>query len=281
MSGTIGSILGRADAAASLLFGGGTLTLGGVPFTDWAIPEKMPWGGQHQLTVHKLPGGRRVIDAMGWDDAPLAWSGLFLGPTATDDARAVATLKDAGDPIPLIWGDFSYTVVIGEFCADYQDNGFRIPYRISCVVQQDDARTPTVSQGSWLDGIKSDVNEALGFDVFAAGSQALGMAQKAVGVAAALSGGSPALVSLQSSVGLVSGGVTLGSAALATASKLATGASSVLTSISTAADKVLAGGVSSASDLTAATGAAGAGAQATAAGGYVGRAGVNLADGRA
>ena len=56
-----------------------TVTLGGFAFQDFEVPERIPAGGEQMLAIHKLVGGRRVIDAMGRDDAALEWSGYFLG----------------------------------------------------------------------------------------------------------------------------------------------------------------------------------------------------------
>ena len=51
----------------------GTLLLGPVLFRDFELPGQITWGGKQRLAVHHLPGGRRVIDAMGRDDAAIVW----------------------------------------------------------------------------------------------------------------------------------------------------------------------------------------------------------------
>jgi hypothetical protein len=54
-----------------------TLTLGDFTFARYEIPERIPFGGDQQLNVHKLVGGVRVIDALGADPMPIEWSGFF------------------------------------------------------------------------------------------------------------------------------------------------------------------------------------------------------------
>ncbi|WP_457817503.1 hypothetical protein, partial [Staphylococcus aureus] len=75
------------------------------------IPEKIPFGGEQHLVTHKLVGGKRNVQSMGADPAPITWSGLFRGATARDRARYVNTLNDAGKALDLIWDEFFYRVV--------------------------------------------------------------------------------------------------------------------------------------------------------------------------
>lgn len=109
------------------------LVLGGIVFTDYAIPEQVSQGGEHNLVVHKLIGGNRVVDAMGPDDADISWSGRFQGPSATPQAMALDQLRRAGSQLPLMVDSQAYTVVIKKFEFDYQ-RSYQILYRITCVV---------------------------------------------------------------------------------------------------------------------------------------------------
>jgi hypothetical protein len=56
-----------------------TVTIGGISLSEWEIPERINFGGKQQVTVHKLIGGNRVIDAMGPDPDDVRWSGRFRG----------------------------------------------------------------------------------------------------------------------------------------------------------------------------------------------------------
>jgi hypothetical protein len=112
------------------------LALGPFLFDTFEVPHTINWGGAQRLAVHKLPGGERVIDAMGRDDDVISWSGTFLGPNSMERARVVDGLRIAGDALPLTWGGQSYLVFISEFKVEYQHFAC-LPYRISCTVLVD------------------------------------------------------------------------------------------------------------------------------------------------
>ena len=126
----ITSVLG----ALSTLATGGSVSLGTVTFVGFEVPPKINFGGTTVLVVHKFPGGARVIDSMGDDPVTPDWMGTFTGPFAAVRARQVNAMRLAAQPVPLSFGPFSAQVVIKRFSADYQRNGFWIPYRISCEV---------------------------------------------------------------------------------------------------------------------------------------------------
>ena len=112
------------------------LTLGDIQFARYEIPERLSFGGSQTLVIHKLVGGKRVIDAMGRDDAPLAWSGLFQGETALARARYLDGMRVSGQKLYLTWDEFRYEVLIASFRADYE-RFYQIPYQISCEVVED------------------------------------------------------------------------------------------------------------------------------------------------
>lgn len=120
-----------------------TLSLGDMTFGAFEVPEVIPWGGDQALTVHELVGGTRVVDAMGRKDAPIEWSGIFMGSTAVDRAQYLNTQRILGQQLTLTWSSLNFLVVIQSFTANYEFE-YRIPYRISCIVVQDNA-TPTVA----------------------------------------------------------------------------------------------------------------------------------------
>ena len=119
-----------------------TLTLGAVAFADFEIPDSLPFGGEQMLTVHKLMGGVRQVDAMGRDDEPLSWSGIFLGENALDRARSLDALRIGGQPQALAWSELSYSVLIKRFVADFRKPNY-IPYQITCEVITDTASPPS------------------------------------------------------------------------------------------------------------------------------------------
>jgi hypothetical protein len=115
------------------------LLLGPVAFHDFELPPRIAFGGAQRLAVHDLPGGARVIDAMGADNAPIAWRGVFSGPDAAARARLLDLLREQGLPLPLAWDAFAYLVVIAAFEAIYERPNW-VPYRIACAVLLDEAQ---------------------------------------------------------------------------------------------------------------------------------------------
>lgn len=114
------------------------LVLGPVAFEAFEVPAKIGFGGRQRIVVHTLPGGARVLDAMGRDDAPITWTGVFSGPGAMLRARLLDTLRSEGAAWTLAWDAFSFSVVVAEFQAQYERSNW-IPYRISCTVLADNA----------------------------------------------------------------------------------------------------------------------------------------------
>lgn len=138
------------------------LVLGTFAFSEFEIPASLPFGGRQALKVHRYMGGKRVIDALGPDDAPIQWSGQFRGFTASLRARQLDLMRSAGRPLVLTWGVFVYRVVIESFEADYQAP-FEIPYRISCVVLSDiiaEKTAPLVQRIE--DSLRDGIADALG-----------------------------------------------------------------------------------------------------------------------
>lgn len=147
------------------------LLLGPVAFQDFEVPECLAFGGHQRLAIHRLPDGRRVIDALGRDDATLVWSGVFSGPDAADRARLLDALRVAGQALPLIWDAFYYTVVVGSFIAEYSSPWW-IPYRIGCVVVQDEAAAAVGAAIDLGTMVLNDLSTAASCGVDVSGPQA-------------------------------------------------------------------------------------------------------------
>lgn len=144
-----------------------SLTLGPVAFAGFELPSSITIGGHQRLAIHRLPGGLRIIDALGPDPADLAWSGIFTGPDAAIRARTLDTLRITGTPLPLAWDAFLYTIVIERFEADYRSPWW-IPYRLSCAVLRDEAATLILGVVGLLPGITVDLAAAGTFAAAAA-----------------------------------------------------------------------------------------------------------------
>lgn len=159
-----------------------SLTLGPVAFAGFELPSSITIGGQQRLAIHRLPGGIRIIDALGPDPADIAFAGIFTGPDAADRARLLDTLRIAGSALPLAWDAFLYTVIVERFEADYRSPWW-IPYRLSCTVVQDETAaiaTATIAAVS-----------TVGADLLAAGPAAA-PATAAIAVRGATTAGTPA-----------------------------------------------------------------------------------------
>jgi hypothetical protein len=146
------------------------LLLGPIAFRNFEIPSRINFGGSQRMAVHRLPGGVRVIDALGRDDAQISFSGIFVGSNATLRARGLDELRAEGIALPLTWDVFYYTVLISSFHADYRNERW-IPYRITCTVLCDEASAfaqlaPSLATAALADiGMAAVYATGTGFDV--------------------------------------------------------------------------------------------------------------------
>lgn len=134
-------------------------TRGDFAFANTEVPERIPFGGEQNLVEHNLPGGARVVDAMGRNDMPLEWSGIFVGAQALARARALDAMRVDGLPLVLSWSEMVYSVVIKSYRADYEQR-FQIPYTICCLVVKDRTSPSTGAQASVDDSIRGDMATA-------------------------------------------------------------------------------------------------------------------------
>ncbi len=134
----------------------GMMLLGPVVFRDFEVPGQVSWGGAQRVSVHALPGGRRVIDAMGRDDAPILWEGVFSGEDAAMRARLLDLMRADGGVWPLTWGGFFYSVVIQAFQVRYERATW-MPYRIVCAVLRDEIEGVVADAVSLLRAVAADL----------------------------------------------------------------------------------------------------------------------------
>jgi hypothetical protein len=168
-----------------------SLTLGPVAFAGFELPSSITVGGRQRLAVHRLPGGLRIIDALGPDPADINFSGIFTGPDAADRARLLDVLRVAGETLPLAWDAFIYTVIVESFEADYRSPWW-VPYRLSCTVLRDEAASLTTAA--------IELAPTLSADLLSAGSFAA-TASAAIGVSGATTVGTTANAAAQASLG--------------------------------------------------------------------------------
>lgn len=138
-----------------------TLTLGAVAFSGFEIPESINFGGEQKLVVHKQPGGGRVIDAMGPDDADIRWSGRLRGSGSEQRGILLDFMRRRGSKVLLAWSLHRYQVVIHSFEANYQ-NPYEIPYSIACTVVQDESQALASVAFGFAASIAADLATAAG-----------------------------------------------------------------------------------------------------------------------
>lgn len=91
------------------------VSLGNFIMKGFEVPDGAPWGGAQALTIHKLVGGARVIDAMGPDDIAIKFKGVFLSADADTRALQVDKMRKAGLPVAWFFANHITTVVIRSF----------------------------------------------------------------------------------------------------------------------------------------------------------------------
>ncbi len=134
MSGYFGIL---AADISSLLAQPAPLTIGDLVLQGHEVPGRISIGGAQSVTVHKMPGGRRIIDAMGVDDGSISWRGVFCGPDAAQRARMLDIMRQQGTPRVLSFGDYTFTVIIVHYEYDYQNRGAVISYRLKSEIVPD------------------------------------------------------------------------------------------------------------------------------------------------
>jgi hypothetical protein len=112
------------------------LMLGGIEFQAFELPESIPQGGAQAMAIHKLIGGRRIVDAMGPDDAPIEWSGILIGETAQQRALRLDLLRRTGRRVELGFGMRMYEVVVRNFQA-VLERPMLLRYTIVCEIVRD------------------------------------------------------------------------------------------------------------------------------------------------
>jgi hypothetical protein len=220
------------------------ILLGGVLLDGFEAPAGVRYGGAQALAVHRLPGGARIIDAMGPDDANIVWRGYLSGPDAADRARQLDTMRAIGAQASLAWDGAYYDVVIAQLELVYC-NAWWIHYTISCTVVTASAATTTGGMTAPLAQIFADLTAASAWTDVAAASDAMAVAE-------ATSVGTPANAAAVSSIDT---------------------ASQMVQSGITSADA----GMGS-TDVPSLVAAAGRLAELVAASGYIGRAAITLAN---
>ncbi|MDE8344810.1 MAG: hypothetical protein POH28_01355 [Acidocella sp.] len=140
------------------------LTLGGVSFRDMEVPEAIAFGGAQRLSGQQLLGGGRVVNALGFDDDAISFSGIFSGADAVERAQLLDAMRVSGAAVPLGWDRFFYIVVISKFSAAYHKTSL-IPFTLTCVVVDDPAERLAMIEPLASGLVASDLAAAAVFGV--------------------------------------------------------------------------------------------------------------------
>jgi hypothetical protein len=137
------------------------LQLGDFQFAEYEVPERITMTTAMRAVVHKMVGGARAVNLMGYDPAPLEWSGMLLGDNALSRARALKQMALAQKLVTLTFSEYSYAVVVTEFVESFERE-YEIYYRLRCEIVADNAaQGPSASAG--IDTlIGSDISTANG-----------------------------------------------------------------------------------------------------------------------
>lgn len=139
------------------------LSLAGIAFDSFSTPARMPAGGNQALVVHKLPGGQRVIDCLGPDEADITWNGEFFGDDAYATALALDAVRQAGQVVPLIWGGQYRSVIVSRFEYALRREPVWVEYQITCTVYQNPSAGVLGGVASSVESlVLSDLGTALG-----------------------------------------------------------------------------------------------------------------------
>jgi hypothetical protein len=137
------------------------LQLGDFQFAEYEVPERITMTTAIRAVVHKMVGGARAVNMMGYDPAPLEWSGMLLGSNALQRARALKQMALAQKMVTLTFSEYSYAVVVTEFVESFERE-YEIYYRLRCEIVADNA-APGPSASAGIDTlIGSDLSTANG-----------------------------------------------------------------------------------------------------------------------
>jgi hypothetical protein len=185
------------------------LTLGGVTFQDFEIPEKITLGNAQRMAVHELIGGGQVVDALGDATGKIALAGVFSGADAAARAQILEGATALGAQMPMLWDSFFYTVIIETFKAVYEKPWW-IPFSLVCQIVFDPVAAVAAAVSSVTDLIAGDVASAVALAPQAGLS--LGLA------------GAPGATALGAAQGVVAGAMTASDAALTAGAAMFNGA---------------------------------------------------------
>ncbi|AAW60983.1 hypothetical protein [Gluconobacter oxydans] len=149
----------NAIGAVGRLGSSSPVILGNLVLTGIEVPDTLQVGGRQMLVVHRLPGGGRVVDALGNDPGRLELKGRFLGPDAQMRAQAVERMRMAGQQVAFSAAGLSVQVWIAQFHYVYQAKGAVCSYTL--VLERPQETTAVQASGTLSGVLGDDVGSAL------------------------------------------------------------------------------------------------------------------------
>lgn len=145
---------------------------GRIEFKGFELPEELSFGGSQALVTHKLIGGRRVVDAMGPDDAAITWQGRFLDEFASLKVFQLDLLRRSGREVQLAVpaAHRAYRTVVSQFTATMR-RPYLYDYSITLEIVEDQVLGDGGAESRRLeDQIALDIAAA---ETYAAGRDAM------------------------------------------------------------------------------------------------------------
>jgi hypothetical protein len=121
------------------------LTLGSFSFDGFESPERIVLKSKQRLVIHHLASGYSSADSLGQDCDIVSFQGIFTGTNALTRIRSLEYIRIQGQPVPLIWGSKTLSVIIQSFELSYLSNQW-IPYKIACIVDGSRGSQPEIPQ---------------------------------------------------------------------------------------------------------------------------------------
>ena len=132
-----------------------TLVLGNLVFDEWSTPHEMPFGGAQALSVHRLPGGARVVDTLGPDESDIRFTGVMYENNAIGVAEALDALRLNGAQVPLTFAGRFYLVIVAKTKVDIKRFPQLVAYDVSCVVTKNNMAGPLSSATTTITSLVS------------------------------------------------------------------------------------------------------------------------------
>ena len=184
------------------------LSLGGVDFEGFEVPESIKMVFGQALDTKKYGGGLRTVDSFGPDPDPITWSGIFFDGAAEARAQQLISMANAGNTVSLSFSSFSFDVKILKFEPDFE-RYYQIPYSITLEIVQDNTQPATDDGIAPETDMQDDLDDTSGFsDILddSGLSDAFATVTDAVTSMASITGGTvPQLNALLSDVGTAQG----------------------------------------------------------------------------